>query len=189
MTHIAKPEFYESVKQIVDSLRKDGYAIFYEGVSIDTNKYSKATLDTILRKQRRLLGFHLTPYNDSTNKSLPKALKNKKYIAQTLSNTGIHIEKDIKADLPMDSLINLWEKENKKQVPLTTYDFETPLNAPYKPKYKLSSWDIEYKYRNSHLEKTILESKYKKIAVVYGKAHYKWIKVYLTNLKGYEKVK
>lgn len=93
MSHIAKPEFYESVKQIVDSLRKEDYTIFYEGVGLDTSKYSKATLDTILRKQRRLLGINLTRYKDSSNKSLPKAFKNKKYIDQTAKNTGVIYKK------------------------------------------------------------------------------------------------
>lgn len=190
MMHIAKPEFYNDVHQKIDSLRTEGYLFYYESVAIDTITYSQKELHTLRLKQRKLLGFYLSKeLNDSTNQSLPDFYKNNKYIPQHYKNIGITRD-DVKADLPMDSLISIYEY-NHGTVKLTDCDYDTPLSAKYNcnnGKTPSSMFEIVHIYREKHLEKMLMEEQHNKIAIVYGKAHFNFLPGFLIK-NGYNEIK
>lgn len=185
MVHVSTPEFYQDVKTKLDSLRTMGYVVFYESVAFDTKKYNHKELDTIYRKFRKLVGFNLTNYKDSTNKSIPKFYSNDKYISQ--NNDLIGIEKnDLKVDLPADTIIKLYEKKVEKII-LSDCDFNTPLQAEYNCK-TLNWFYAIHTFRDDFIEKKTLASDYKKIAMVYGSEHFHFYRGTLQS-HGYTKVK
>ncbi|MDQ7916361.1 hypothetical protein RBU60_02145 [Mesonia sp. MT50] len=185
MVHLNHPEFFEDVKHKLDSLRDDGYSVFYETVQLDSTLYASKEIDTITRKWRKIVGFHLTKYDDSENKSLPRALRNNKYVAQTKKNIGLK-KQDRKIDVPIDTLIQVFEIKYD-EVRLSPCDFLTDLKAEYNcgktPLHQRKY--ILLKVRNQYIENKVLQSKDKKIALVYGKDHFKELKQSFQN-QGYQ---
>lgn len=165
MIHIGKEKYYQSVKTIVDSLRNQNFIVLYEGVSKEFSN------DTILRKFRKVTGFHFTQYNDSANKSLPKALKNKKYVSQTRENTGIEKD-DINADYSLDSLIYHYEKKYS-EIKLSECDFTTALNSEYKCKdtVQYNKYHLLHSLRDDNVNKFLQKYIHRDIVIVYGKGH------------------
>lgn len=165
MVHIGEEKYYQSVKIKIDSLRKEKYIILYEGVS------KQSSNDTILRKFRKVSGFHFTQYNDSANKSLPKALKNKKYVSQTRENTGIKKD-DINADYSLDSLIYHYEKKYS-EIKLSECDFTTALNSEYKCKdtVQYNKYHLLHSLRDDNVNKFLQKYIHRDIVLVYGKGH------------------
>lgn len=168
MTHLGKDGYYKSVKTRVDSLRAEGYLVFYESVDSSSN-------DTILRKFKKVTGVYLTDYKDVDNKSmnLPKDLS--KYEAQA-NNLGLNYSKDIHADYSLDSLVYVYEKEYQPIV-LTDCDWETPLKAKYKCKdtVKHSRFTMVYTLREKKIARLVKEHKDQDILIVYGYGHRFWI--------------
>ncbi|GIJ93690.1 hypothetical protein CAPN002_09080 [Capnocytophaga stomatis] len=98
MAHLGKQAYYDEVKTFVTEKRNQGYKIYYEAVLVDTSAVKKGQLDILSLKTRKLIGYHLSfNYADKDNKSLPKCYK--KYVGQTLENTGVLQEIDVNADL------------------------------------------------------------------------------------------
>lgn len=166
MVHLGKEEFYASVKSVVDSLRKKNYIILYEGIGSETAN------DSIKRKFRKVAGFTITNYKDSTNQSIPKIYRKNKLIHQTRENTGIYAKEDINADYSLDSLVYEYEKRYKKII-LNDCDFETPLLAKYECKDSInySSYKLINELRNDRALETIERYKNMNIVILYGKAH------------------
>lgn len=172
MIHLNKKEFYDEVKQLNDSLREQGYVFVYESVAA-SKSLDSVTLDTYKRKFRRVVGFNLTSYTDKNNDAM-KRYRVKGAISQTMSNTGLSLDTDIKGDVSMDSLVRRYEKE-KGEIVLYDYDRETPLNKKYKGK-RLPSSEKEYllmTVRNQALADKITALPEKKIVVLYGALHRK----------------
>lgn len=170
MIHLAKQEYYDKVKVFVEEKRKEGYTIYYEGVANGTT--NKEELDTLYLKIRKILGFHFgTSYNDTTNKSLPKRYK--KYIGQTLTNTGIDTLTDINADMNMKQLIEKLERGLGEKIVLGDCDFKTPLKAKYKckSKYRKYRYNLTRQFRDDYLSDLLINAPHKKIVVLYGAAH------------------
>ncbi|TXK75777.1 hypothetical protein [Mesonia sp. K4-1] len=188
MVHLNHQEFYDDVKYKLDSLRKQNYTIFYESVKLDTTLYSKKEIDTFKMKARKLMGFHLTAYNDKENKSLPKALRNSKYANQTHKNIGL-TKTDIKIDLPLDTLLQVFELKYNK-IKLGPCDYLTGLKQEYNCQ-QVSSFkrdDVIMSIRNQYIEYKVLNSPYNKIALVYGKNHFKELNESFKK-KGYKHLK
>lgn len=176
MVHLGKPDYYKSAKTLIDSLRKEDFVVFYEGIAIQ-KEIDSTSLDTINRKLRKFLGFHLSRnYKDSTNLSLPKAYRNNDYVMQDYKVMGVKMNEDFRVDLPKDEIIKGYEDEVKPII-LTDCDLETPLKAKYKCKdtTEYSSHFILQTLRNKHIIKETLALDKKKIIMVYGKAHWKFI--------------
>lgn len=214
MIHVEKPSFYEEVKNYLDSLRTDGYVIFWEGIitpspvdslllaSVRQDRLREAltltidslTQDTIDRKFRKIFGMHLTSYRDTGNQSVPQRYKRKReLIDQTAQNTGIDFNKDIWADLSKAELIEIYEREIKK-IELTEYDFQTGLFEKYSSKRKElkghSRFALLHTFREAHVEKMIRESSHKKIVLLFGKGHWRLLYGGLVgNPGGYEEIK
>ncbi len=175
MTHLGKPEFFQEVKEQVDSLRKDGYVFFKEGVGYELNTSDEAR-DTLRRKFRQLIGFSIGDYSDKRNKSLPKYFTNGDFIMQSDSLIGLR-ETDSLVDMTYNELINLHE-DKFGEIRLTECDFETDFFESYDCKdgnaLEKSFYVVDIA-RTEYLLKSILESNEKKIAIVYGAGHLKWL--------------
>lgn len=171
MMHMNKSEFYESVKSSVDSLRDAGYMVLYEGIDI-THNIDSLAMDTLNRKVRRVIGMHMSNYNDTNNVAMKK-FQLKGLIPQSNENTGIVTGTDIRADLPLDTLVQIYE-QNRGRIALTDCDFTTPLNSKYKCA-QLGNEDAVFlvlTIRDQLVAKRILFEESKKIAVVYGALHF-----------------
>lgn len=189
MVHIGKPAFYEDVSKKLDSLRHEGYVVFYEGVGFDADKYSPEELDTLKRKIRKYFGFNFTKsgYGDAHNPNLPKAFFNDKYVAQTKLNIGIKSE-DINVDIPLDSLIEMFEKK-EGEIQLTPCDFNTPFTAEYDCE-TVDVWSYTIStYRDDFIGKKTIDSPHDKIALVYGKNHFIYAIGGIIQKNGFSKVK
>ncbi|MFD2600453.1 hypothetical protein [Flavobacterium suzhouense] len=166
MVHISKPEFYVKVKYKLDSLRSEGYSVFYESIEAD-KEIDSLQKDLIYRKLRSITGF----YPDYSNKKQFKVLQIKGFVQQSQSNTGIIDSLDVQADLPINKLIALYEKE-KGEVLLSDYDLKTPLKDKYRTKIDQQDYDFLIDtLRNRRLVEMVKESKAEKIAVIYGALH------------------
>lgn len=164
--HLGKIGYYESVKYYVDSLRKADYKVLYEGIGgLDVT-------DSIQRKMRKVIGFHLTDYNNSENKSLKLPTSRLNYEEQNLLNTGIVVGTDIRADYTMDSLVLVYEKEYKP-IQLTDCDWNTDLLDKYKCKdtVKHSKYHMVRTLRERKVIDVIKENKDQNIVLLYGRAH------------------
>lgn len=205
--HIGSERGYAHVKTYLDNLKANGYVCFFEGIAgrpyhidticditypqlielVHTRVLSRAdTLrtDTLNRKLRRLIGLNTAGYANPENKSLPAKFQKKGMVAQSKENTGMITDYDIWVDYSLSDLIGLYE-QHCGEIPLTDYDFQTPLNAKYEDKSHKDIYGIGRHFRDKHLLKRILDSPHQKIVVVYGYAHIQHIKLSLHYLKGY----
>lgn len=167
MVHLGKPEFYQKVKKSLDSLRSLDYVIYYESVAPEKNLDSLKKIE-VWKKFRKVTGLYI----DYSNKELFRSFDIEGYVMQSAENTGIDVNRDIHADVPLNKLIAIYEKE-KGEILLSDYDIKTPLNEKYKTR-KVNKQDRAFlidSLRNRNLFKMVNESKAKKIAVVYGKLH------------------
>ncbi len=182
--HVGKQPYYNEIKSIVDSLREDGYKIYYEGVVPGDTK-NEMQEDTVRRKFRKLTGIHLTEYKDPDNQTLPQGI-GKKYIIQTQENTGVDQELDSMVDLSMLEIINRFEAE-EGEIKLLECDFSTALNEKYKCKDKefMSPSNARFlalfDYRDDYVCDQLIESKDNKILLLFGKRHWIWIYGKLVN--------
>lgn len=169
MIHLSKQAYYDEVKLFVTQKRKEGYIIYFEGIKEDTT-LTKAERDTVQMKFRKILGFNLfkgKTYKE--NMTLPYKVP-KKYVGQTLENTGIDPKIDINADLSSTQFIEQFEAEFGKIV-LDSCDFATPLDEIYRCKRtKKNSYSIR-SIRDNYINKLLLNTSDKKIVLVYGNRH------------------
>lgn len=169
MLHINRPEFYKITKSKIDSLRNNGYKVFYE--SIESNINDSIQLDIIMRKFRRITGFALLDYMDTKNEEF-KFLQNQKFVSQNEVDYGVDYDIDYRADLNLEDLI--YHYENKYgDIILNDCDYSTQFGK----KYRCSNVESNNVYyilntlRDSHVLNEIKQSDFKKIVLVYGRIH------------------
>jgi hypothetical protein len=169
MVHLAKLKFFDNVKIVIDSLKKEGFTVFYEQISINKNQ-PKDSLDINLRKLRKMFGVNIAGgYTNQENNFLPDSFKKKKYTSQKSTKLGID-SLDIIADLNLSKLIRLREIHDGKIV-LTDCDFETELNEKYRCK-RVGKYYAMHILRDSIAANIVLKSNKKKSLIIYGKAHW-----------------
>jgi hypothetical protein len=175
MTHLAKPSFFQEVKEQIDSLRENGYVFIKEGVRYDPDT-SDEIKDTLKRKFRQLIGFSIGDYSDKKNKSLAKYFTNGDFIMQSDSLIGLR-KTDSLVDMTYNKIIDLHEQVYGK-IRLTDCDFQTEFLNSYDCKdgnaYKKSFYVVDIA-RTEYLMNSILEFNENKIAIVYGAGHFKWL--------------
>lgn len=170
MIHLNKPEVYQKIKTKVDSLRMAGYAIYYEGIDFK-KKLDSLERDKMYRKFKTVTGVIPFDYYDKRNKQA-KSLAIKGYVMQSTDNVGINVKTDLRADLGLDSLIYLYEKE-KGEIKLS----ECQLKMKLLEKYNCAKVDknnssfIIMTLRNRYLSHLATHSKDKKMLVLYGALH------------------
>lgn len=174
MVHIAQPEFYSEVRLYLDSLKREGFVVFYEGVRSPEIRSSADSMrvDTLQRKLRRVLGLNVNGYGDKNNKSHKKWWSEGGRVGQTTDILGLNTEQDIWTDMYLDSLLYAYETRYGK-IKLTECDFKTGLYEKYRCKsdrtYK--QYPLTQTIRNEHIVKSVQDSEHKKIVILYGKAH------------------
>ncbi len=183
--HLSKKGYYESVKNIIDSLRSEGYTFFYEGMDMQQGLDSIQAIN-YKRKLRKFLKVNLDFHKE--NLSLPSFYHSKYYIKQDYHKIGIIKEQDINIDLSLKAVIDSFETKYF-EITLNDCDLNTDLNAKYQCKNNYARYrnSIIHEFRNPFLCQTILESKHQKLVIVYGKSH--WMYIYpLLRDNGYELV-
>ena len=102
MVHIGEESYYRDCKIIIDSLRTDGFKVFYENTAYknDLDSITKLNYD---KKVRSILGH--SPRLDAENKSLPKFYIKRNYILQDYALMGI-TQNDTNLDLDKKAIID-----------------------------------------------------------------------------------
>jgi hypothetical protein len=207
MHHLGKHEFYDNAIEQLNTLKKEGYYVYYEGVIIDSTS-DPLLIDTAYLKFRSLTGFDFSVmkknkgYINTENsvsllpdKKLNKIIQKEKFINQP---ADLVVPKESNSGKKVDAnLIDLIEQYEKKYgtISLTQYDKNTPLGTTFDRTKKQSITQTQHNYlildiRNIVLAVEILQSTHKKIAIVYGKAHYKGLLKLLKDAdRGYNEIK
>lgn len=192
--HIGKREYYEDVKNKIDSFIKEGFIVYFEAVKLGVFKDSLKK-DTIYRKARKISGIDFISmkahggYIDTINKTL-FGKKSKYVVKNNLINQpkyliAFHDSINFRnIDANMIELVEACEKKFGV-IELEKYDFETTFGEKYKAKRnkKLSSYFLE-DYRNILISESILNDINKKIVLIYGGKHFDGI---LENLNAADK--
>lgn len=212
MVHVQTEKYFADVKSRLDEFKEEGYVVFYEGIDTfsprqlkirdsllqNHNEYETlllmrdkypptaddlAAVDTLQRKYRHLTGSVIGLYTEKSNKAIPSRYKRKKYVDQTLNILGLTGLQDINVDIPLASLIGMWENDIYR-IELTDCDLYTPLGAKFDC-YKImpqKAYDVTQTLRNRHIMNTVTESAYDKIVLVYGLAHAEPLRGKLTEM-------
>ncbi len=175
MAHLERAGYFEEIKYHLDCLKEDGHMVFYEGVGMPASDGSQED-DILLRKFRKVMGFFLTGYKNSSNKSIPRSIRDNKYTEQTRENLGLVTERDLHVDMTLRQLIAIYEKD-RGEIVLTDYDLRTDLLDEYDPKDS-GGHDIRHlirTLRDRHIADKVIGSHYRRIVLLYGKLHIKAI--------------
>lgn len=182
MKHIGTEMYYQNARLKIDSLQKEGFLVFFEGIA-NSNKTDSIINDVSKRKIRKVLGINTTEYYDTITNKIAGKIKyrgDKKIINQpSYSNLGVDTLNAIRGDVELKFLIN--EFENRYgEIILTECDYSTPLDAQefdcdvieeeLQEKFREK---IVLDYRNEALAKKIIEHDSKKALVIYGANHFK----------------
>jgi len=173
MVHVGKESYYKDCKTIIDSLRNDGFKIFYENIAFKDELDSLTELE-YNKKVRAILGFNSSMNSD--NESLPKIYSKKNYILQDYALMGIS-QNDTNLDLDKKAIIDSIEKKYGK-IQLTECDINTSLDDEYdcNSDYDKYAFEFKNKFRDSYISNEVLKLKEDKIVLIYGKMH--WYFVY-----------
>lgn len=168
---MGKPEFYEKVKDIVQSKKEVGYHVYYELVKTEFNE-SDSIRNIIRMKARKLKGFSGTYKENSSDNFFSKYIQQPDYDSLGIDSS------DHWADVNYLELINYWEKTNGSII-LDSIDLNTPFDQPFKSRVPYTQKEynqVFIKYRNFHLINEIFKNNDDKILILYGKGHYKDLK-------------
>ncbi len=87
MAHLEKAAYYSEIKYHLDCLKEDGHVVFYEGVGMPAIDGGRKN-DILLRKFRRVMGFFLTGYKNSANKSIPRSIRENNCVVKPFNQYG-----------------------------------------------------------------------------------------------------
>lgn len=186
MHHVGKKEFYADVKMRLDSLQKEGYAIYYEGTKY-TRENDSLKNDTIAMKLRKVLGIDLNAmksqggYLDTLNGTLVgkkiKAVSKHHLVNQPKNYLMLDTITAKRADIYLSDALLAFE-EKYGTVVLTDCDYRMKTGEKYTCdtyKQKEARQFILIDYRNQHLSGEILNDPHSKIAIIYGAKHFKGV--------------
>lgn len=182
MVHVGKISYYKSVSPLVDSLRKEGYCIYYENVAI-LHTMDSLDKEAYEKKFRKILGFSFV----TSPSSLPKEYQMKGFILQDYQLMGL-TPNDHVLDLNIAQIIDSLEAKYGP-ISLNLCDSITPLHEKYTCNGTLNhlKYDATTTFRDKHITKHILKSK-GNIVLIYGKRH--WYMIYPELIKhGYQLTK
>lgn len=136
MSHLNTSGYYSKLREYLSNMRNQGYVTFNESV-MSTDRYSdtmlymnysdasklysfKNAIDSLnvrklQLKQRRMIGCTTMFGNDSlryNNRSVSRALRDKKYLGQTSELLGINNVSDYWVDMTLADLIARYEADN-----------------------------------------------------------------------------
>lgn len=194
MPHLGTEKGYGQIRQFIFDRYAEGFVFFVEGVAphyepVD-GPYDSMRIDTMYRKLRFVTGFSFGSYSDKDNESLPEAFRNtKSAIDPTMELLGFDsiIDAIYPADLTISKIVMFFE-QRFGQIPLTDYDFQTPLNAKYKKRkgYPYDIYAIASPAREMYVVDYVIKSELPKIVIIYGTGHLHHI-AHKLDAVGYEK--
>lgn len=166
--HIGKKEYYESIKKEVDSLRKAGFLIAYEGIVFETKNND---FETDAKKARKIIGYNIANINYNNLESLPHEYSIKNFLLQNNEITGV-VNTDYNVDMSLHDLIEKYELKYGSVI-LSECDLQIPLSDKYycKEKNKMPKYYFTDELRNEQALKKITELKDKNIVLLFGKGH------------------
>jgi len=172
MVHIGKESYYKDCRTIIDSLRIDGFKVFYENIAYknDLDSITKLNYD---KKVRSILGH--SPKLDAENKSLPKFYNKRNYIVQDYALMGI-TQDDTNLDLDKKAIIDSIESKYG-ELGLNDCDLNTALDAEYHCKSDNESYLFAFtnEYRDPYIASEVLKLDHEKVVLIYGKQHWYFI--------------
>ena len=190
MHHIGKRTFYNDVKIKIDSLKRLGFIVYYEGVKPD-NGLDSLTSDTLAMKIRKAIGIDVRQiraqkgYIDTASSSFmgkkKKFVRKLKLVNQPPLNVYFDTITDLRVDVTLTQLVAGLELKTGL-LKLDSCDFKTRSDQQYScgvPKRR-ERRTVMMAIRDSVVAETILREKRDKICVVYGGAHFDGIYKYLT---------
>lgn len=172
VVHVGEKSFYNSLKDSVIKWKTDNYIVFYEqliadkeNMSIDSMSYVKAK-----RKARKIID--LPKFSRMAYKLKADKIFKNKTVQPEYYDIGI-TESDINADIDLIEMVNEYEKLYGT-IKLDSCDYRIPIESWATCKrLKNNMKPIFYTFRNQELARKISESKFDKIAIIYGEAHIK----------------
>lgn len=178
MMHLGKKEYYADVTAKIDSLQKDGYFVFHEGLYLRRSDRVINTKDTNYLKFRKITNLDplveyskIKPFSDYISKY--NLIDQPDYV-----NLSMTAENSKPVDLSIAKLISEFEKQ-KGPVALTQCDYDTQLGSGSYNCGKVDNEarnllmeDIAINKRNENIIDQIKQSDKRKILIVYGKKHY-----------------
>ncbi len=185
MSHLAKKEFYENTKLLVEDLQAKGFIFYVESITELSNQNRQ--IDTVsVKKLRKLTDLDLTiRFSKSKNPYLQK-LKDKYVLIDQPKYDFFGVKNFKRIDYSYTQLINFYELKYKKII-LDSCDLKSEIRSPYNcesatiSERKNFTNDIILNMRNKLVVDSISNSFDNKIVIIYGKMHLKGIKEYLKN--------
>lgn len=189
MHHIGNQIFYNNVNKLTDSLQKQGYIIYYEGI-LAKDMRNKVVNNINARKLKKITNSTMSPFGiiDTTRSQLIKiasittnGLVNQPHpllLIKDTANSKI-------VDITLDDLIKTYEIRFGT-IAIDFRDNALPLENPYPQKFYYPKKNILYvlnTYRNQYLAKQIAASSNNKLAIVYGALHYNNLQQALLQIK------
>lgn len=163
MIHVAKPEYYESVKQSITKAKNNGYVLYYEWIDFDVAP------EEIKYKIREMVG--LLPSTEGYKNAL-KPLVEKGYVIQTNDKfLSIVNNKDFKVDITAEEVVQKFE-DTYGVIEITDENRATPWDEKYKATKSMKDVKkIILEYRNKVVAEKIAESDDSQIVIIYGGEH------------------
>jgi|GEM_PF-1488615 len=189
MMHLAKSEYYEAAKKILDTFNKQGYVFYVESVSENTTDSTvKVELDSIrMKKIRKIIRLDLGKYSETDNEILKKLIQKFNLVDQPhYRNMGIKNYRRV--DLSYVQLIDMYEKKYGPVI-LDSCDLATALKTSYNCNplpartRKIFTDEFIVAERNKLIAEAALSSNDKKIVIIYGKKHLEGIREEINNAK------
>lgn len=185
MAHVAKKEFYDNTKMIVENLQSEGFVFYVE--SVKELNVENLIVDTIsFKKIRKITNLDLgQKYSKGDNELLQKIIKKYNLVDQPKYEI-LGVKNYKRVDYNITQLIDFYEKKYGV-VKLDSCDYTTNLGNKYSCKTVKNTQrlnftnDIIFEVRNNLVVDSILHSSDKKIVIIYGKAHLEGIKNELNN--------
>lgn len=184
ISHFGTKNLYENIKLKTDSLLKNNFVFFLEGV-----KSSKNIDSTFILKKRKFFGLYIGENSKTYLNQLKFQYKNLNFKKELIDQPkydyfGLNNENSYNIDCTFNDILNEFEK-SYGEIKLTECDYKTPILDTYNCKNsyneKLKN-SIIIDYRNQILFNELNNSKFDKIAIIYGKAHLNGIKDSLLKL-------
>lgn len=183
MHHVGTQEFYTSVKHQVDSFQNLGYFVFYEKVS--PKGIDSTAMITYRKKFRKIMGLASTQYFDTVNNLFAGKIKytgKEKLVNQPdYPSLGVNMSNAENVDVELNTIIDAYEKKYGEII-LDDCDLNTDLQSEYNcttlPKKSMQKFLYEFaiEMRDEHIFQNIINSKYDKIVIIYGRKHFKGVK-------------
>ncbi len=196
MVHLSTKEFYADVQHKIDSLKEKGYFFLYETVK------NKKKDPTVIKKMRKI-GFSNLKYSKILDSLILKKYNitlKKPIIDQPMSEElGLTEENSINADITAQDFIILYEKKNGEikltpceQRAKTAKEMVKKCKGNYSFRNGISKEtknDITLNSRNKILIEHILKTPHRKLAILYGKNHWKEVEKILKEKHQFKEVK